>query len=268
MAEGLKQRVTTAILFGIPVLGLLFYNDATRVVFISLLLILTAFEYLQLHYKPLSKHFPQVLISMAMAVGLGFLAYQSLIPEKFLLGIGVAVGLVYLIDLLVSEQKWLRGQAWLMTVFYTAIPFSLLLREHVSPHFSSLLIGTLLLIWVSDSGAYFVGKSIGKRKLMPSISPGKSWEGFWGAGMCTMIASYLFSSLMGVFSFRTWALMALSVWIFGSLGDLVESKLKRKLNIKDSGTILPGHGGFLDRFDGFYFCLPFVILAIKLTHTT
>jgi len=266
VAEGLTQRVQTAVLFGIPVLGLVFYSNLTRTIFIALLIGLTAMEYLQLHYQPLSAHISSVIFASLGTFVIAMGSYTGYIPEYVLLIIGLISSIIYLVDLLLKEQAWLRQAPGLTTLLYTTIPFSILLAQHSKPYFHAVLIGALVLIWISDSGAYFVGKSLGKRKLMPSVSPGKSWEGFWGAGMCTMLASYIFASLLGVFSFKTWALIALCVWVFGSLGDLVESKLKRKLRIKDSGTILPGHGGFLDRFDGFYFCLPFVILVINLTH--
>ena len=139
----------------------------------------------------------------------------------------------------------------LISILYIVIPFCCIISSANTGFFMQIVIGSLILIWTSDISAYFVGKSIGKHKLMPSISPGKTWEGFFGAGMITCIASYILASFYINFDFQTWLLIGLSTWLFGSIGDLVESKIKRKLNIKDSGSILPGHGGFLDRFDGY-----------------
>ena len=266
VASGLKQRVLTAFIFGIPVLGLLFFSDLTRTIFVAALLFLTGIEYLQLHYKPLTKSLIPVIISLLVMGGLAYVSLNKLVPPIWLLIPTLLVSFLFLIDLLFIEVPFLRAIPWLTNLGYTTLPFSLLLAQSSLQHFSALIIGSLILIWVSDSGAYFVGRSIGKRKLMPTVSPGKTWEGFWGAGMCTVLASYLFFSLMGVFSLQTWVCIALSVWLFGSLGDLVESKIKRRLKIKDSGTLLPGHGGFLDRFDGYYFCLPFVILSLIITN--
>ena len=266
MASGLKQRVQTALIFGIPVLGLVFYNDVTRTIFVCCLLFLTGLEYFQLHYKPLNRNWLNLIFSILGMVALVYVSVCNLVPIWLLLIPTILISVLFLIDLLFKELSLLRFAPWLTNLGYTSLPFSLLLIQRNFEHFAALVIGTLILIWISDSGAYFVGRSIGKRKLMPSVSPGKTWEGFWGAGMCTVLASYLFFSLMGVFSLHTWLGIALSVWIFGSLGDLVESKMKRRLNIKDSGTLLPGHGGFLDRFDGYYFCLPFVILSLIITN--
>lgn len=124
----------------------------------------------------------------------------------------------------------------------------------------------MILIWVSDSSAYFVGSQIGKRKFFPSISPKKTWEGFYGSGMCVFIFAYVFSSVTQFQNLRFWMLLALVIWILGALGDLVASHVKRLHKIKDSGSLLPGHGGFYDRFDAFIFVLPFVLFLHELVH--
>lgn len=253
-------------MIGLPILLMVFYSDQTRSVFLVLLLMLTSVEFLSLYYKPLSSKIGLSLFSVLLSVLAAYFAYTHLVPLPILLVLALVSAIILMVDLFFVKIKMLHKQAWLQGVLYTSIPISCLLYFHDSGYFKELLVGTLLLIWISDSGAYFVGKSIGKRKLMPTVSPGKTWEGFYGAGMCAMIFSYILFSVLGVFSFQSWALIGLCVWLFGSIGDLVESKIKRQLNIKDSANILPGHGGFLDRFDGFYFCLPFVTLTIQLTH--
>ena len=268
MTESLKKRIKTAIIIGIPILALLFFSDTSRSIFLILLIGLTAIEYLFLYYKPLKSGLPQVVISLLATTCITYLAFTQILPLFALLAASLLVGSLYLIDLLFAPIKYLRILPWLNSILYTTLPLSTLLYLRDTPYFQHLVIGSILLIWVSDIGAYFVGKSIGKHKLMPTISPGKTKEGFLGAGMCTLLVSYILFSTIGEFSFRSWALIGLSVWLFGSTGDLVESKIKRSLNIKDSSNILPGHGGFLDRFDGFYFCLPFVILVVYLTHNS
>lgn len=125
-----------------------------------------------------------------------------------------------------------------------------------------MLIAIMILIWVSDSCAYFVGSRVGKRKLFPSISPKKTWEGFYGAGMCVLIAAYIIGSVANNHEMSYWVMFAIIIWVLGSLGDLIASHVKRIHSVKDSGTILPGHGGFFDRFDAFIFVLPFICLLI------
>ena len=111
--------------------------------------------------------------------------------------------------------------------------------------------------WANDVGAYFVGSKFGKTKLFPRISPKKTWEGSFGGVMMTFLTGWLLSLYIIELNLKDWLILALIVSIFGSIGDLVESMLKRSVGVKDSGTILPGHGGFLDRFDAFIFLLPF-----------
>jgi phosphatidate cytidylyltransferase len=128
------------------------------------------------------------------------------------------------------------------------------------------MISVLVLIWVNDSFAFIVGKNFGKRKLFVSVSPKKTIEGFIGGFICALITAYIISisNLNSVdFSLTNWFIIAAIVSIIGTIGDLVESKLKRQANIKDSGTIMPGHGGILDRLDSLLFAAPFVYLYIN-----
>ena len=264
MSESLKQRVITGIIIGIPMIFLVVFNDLTRVLFLSLILILCAVEFLSLHYKNVDKKYVFVIPSLLVS---GIILVASLYKfdfAKIFLLQGIGFNSILILDLFFRKKNFLSSLPWVKGILYTSIPLSALIFTSNSPSFRIILLGTLFLIWVSDIGAYAVGKSIGKNKLMPSVSPGKSWEGFIGAGVISILSSYLFYTFLGYFSLAQWSVIAIIVWLFGSIGDLVESKMKRHIGVKDSGTILPGHGGFLDRFDGFYFCIPFVLLYINL----
>ena len=125
------------------------------------------------------------------------------------------------------------------------------------------MISILVLIWVNDSFAFIVGKNFGKTKLFVTVSPKKTVEGFIGGFAFSLIAAYFISTLNKDFSLTNWFIIAAIVSIIGTIGDLVESKLKRQANIKDSGTIMPGHGGILDRLDSLLFAAPFVYLYIN-----
>ena len=111
--------------------------------------------------------------------------------------------------------------------------------------------------WVNDSGAYVVGSLIGKTPLYPRISPNKTWEGTLGGVFFCLVTGYIFSLYYTMLSTVDWMVLGAITAIFGSLGDLIESMLKRSVDKKDSGNLLPGHGGMLDRFDAFIFLLPF-----------
>ncbi len=262
MAEGLKQRIITAIIIGIPILGMLFYNDLTRLIFLSLIILATHMEFLFLHRKKAANYI-QPILGLIITTVLTFIVIQFK-PTQFILGMALPVTL-YLLYFLFKSRNYGQGLSLLSAHFFTTIPIWTLIVMYPGPDFKYLLLGSILLIWVSDISAYFVGKSIGKRKLMPSVSPGKTREGFLGAGMCTILFSYIMYTWLGHFNFSQWTGLGCLAWLFGSAGDLVESKMKRIIGIKDSGNILPGHGGFLDRFDGFIFCLPAVTLFIYLT---
>jgi phosphatidate cytidylyltransferase len=121
-----------------------------------------------------------------------------------------------------------------------------------------------IFIWVNDTGAYCVGSLLGKRKLFPRISPNKSWEGSIGGGISTLIAAAIIASISPILSYAEWMGFGLVVAVFGTWGDLIESRFKRQLKIKDSGNILPGHGGFLDRFDSTLIAIPAVVFYIYL----
>ncbi|MES2396611.1 MAG: phosphatidate cytidylyltransferase, partial [Bacteroidota bacterium] len=117
----------------------------------------------------------------------------------------------------------------------------------------------------NDSGAYLVGSAIGKHKLFLRVSPGKTWEGSVGGAIASYGVAYLISGWYTSISRLDWMVIATILIVIGTLGDLVKSIFKRSLNVKDSGTILPGHGGILDRFDSLIMSAPFVFTYLYLT---
>lgn len=156
---------------------------------------------------------------------------------------------------------------------YIIIPFLLLLRfPHLETVYNPyILLGCFILIWTNDTFAYIIGKSIGRHKLFERISPKKTIEGFVGGMAFTLAGAYLLSEF-DVFSSPAfsspaiWVGAAVLLVIFGTLGDLVESKLKRNAGVKDSGNIMPGHGGILDRLDSIIFAIPFLFLYYQIIY--
>lgn len=141
-------------------------------------------------------------------------------------------------------------------IFLTMIPYK-------DDDFAKLLImGIFILIWVNDTFAYIVGRSLGRTKLYPSISPKKTVEGTVGGFIFAMGAAYVIGKYEPIISPMQWMILAIVIVIFGSLGDLLESKLKRTAGVKDSGAILPGHGGMLDRLDSLIFAAPFAYVTL------
>lgn len=152
-----------------------------------------------------------------------------------------------------------------ITIRYVIFPISflVLLPFYENSFHPNLMISILSIIWVNDSFAFLVGKNFGKNKLFPSVSPKKTVEGFLGGLIFSLIAAVFISKLYLDFSMLHWMFIAIIVSVIGTIGDLVESKFKRQANIKDSGNIMPGHGGILDRLDSLLFAAPFVYLYIN-----
>ena len=168
-----------------------------------------------------------------------------------------------------SDRPFLNIAVTLTGLVYVVIPFTLLISVAFTgtiktTYHSHLLLGILLLQWASDTGQYLFGMLLGKTKLFERISPKKTWEGFIGGFLFCVGIGYLISMFFDELTTQQWIIVAGLIVIFGTFGDLIESMLKRSVNIKDSGSIMPGHGGFLDRFDGVFGAMPFVYVYIKL----
>ena len=198
--------------------------------------------------------------------------------------------LLTIIYLLVSELYLKQENAvhdWAYTMLsqmYIALPFSMIPVVAFSAgsdgqvHYSTLLpLSVFIFLWVSDTGAYCVGSLLGRHKLFPRVSPGKTWEGSVGGGIFVLIAAAIVGHVAythGLSPFNTealggrlgeffaWLGLGVVVCVFGTWGDLVESLFKRTIGIKDSGTILPGHGGMLDRFDSSLLAFPAAVVYI------
>ena len=164
------------------------------------------------------------------------------------------------------------------SIIYTAVPVSMFPfqafgREGLEPliqmegiQFSpGILVGFFLLLWTNDTGAYLVGSLIGKHRLFERLSPKKSWEGFFGGLILTLLVARFLSGWLGVTDTAGWMVIAFIASVAGTLGDLLESMLKRSIGLKDSGNVMPGHGGFLDRFDSVMVAFPLVYFYLAIS---
>ena len=203
--------------------------------------------YLETQGVRLSKNFDYALLSVTLVVS--FRCIYFLFNNR-----------QYKIET-ISKYLFLLGYIILPFIIITKIPFG------IKGYNPKIIIGIFILIWTNDTFAYIVGKSIGKHKLYEKISPKKTIEGFLGGIIFAAIASYLIATyyIEGKQTVQfIWLGFAIIVGFFGTVGDLIESKFKRIANVKDSGSIMPGHGGVLDRLDSVIFVAPFIFLFYQL----
>lgn len=268
--ETLAKRSLTALIFGVIVIILLNYNYFTVSIFLLLVGFLTSIEFYKIKGLFDKKNLPITISAIATGILPGmFQIFYNVINEKwfiFLLVFIIIYSLIKIADLFynfkneVSNNITILGEGML----YIGLPLRLLLYLIRPEDFilHKLIFILILMIWANDTFAYLTGTMFGKRKLMPSVSPKKSLEGFIGGLILTLVTSYILFIIYDIFDITFFFLLALVVSIIGTFGDLVESRLKRLYNLKDSGNMLPGHGGFLDRFDSFIFVLPYFILLL------
>ena len=213
-----------------------------------------------------------IFVVIYLIFGYWQMVMKSTIDEaaQILLVLTIFVQL-FLIKDLFSEKTipLFLTKRFIITTFYLSSGFVFLVMianfdTIYNPFFPFILLGSFILVWVNDTFAYLVGKNFGKQKLFAKISPKKTVEGFLGGLFFSCIASYFIATFTETLSFTSWLILAIIISVFGTLGDLIESKFKRQANVKDSGIIMPGHGGLLDRFDSIIFAAPFIYLFLRI----
>ena len=266
----LITRALSGIVFLALVIGSVgFHFYAFAAVFAAFTLV-ALYEYEEIRRKITGIKFRIPLLTAGFMVYLIFLAealWKDQLPWLF--AVLTFIYLVLTLPLLYF-QKRISGiyTETLFGITYIALPFSLLLLLPALGPASELkipvVLSLLILLWTYDTFAYLVGILIGRHKLAEKISPKKTWEGAAGGALFCLGAAWLLSIYAGGMQLHFWLLLALIVIVAGTAGDLFESALKRKAGIKDSGNIMPGHGGILDRFDALLFIMPFVFLFFYL----
>ncbi|MEM7654720.1 MAG: phosphatidate cytidylyltransferase [Bacteroidota bacterium] len=268
MNRNLLQRILTALVAVAIIIPLLLWAEIGLWVFCLVVSGLGLWEFYQLTGVSDAKY---RIPAVGMAIGFaGLLLTESLTQQAMATSWYLACGLLFfpimaLIALFNSKEgePVPRLGATVLGIFYCFLPLWLLYRlafpEVGGAYDNSLALGILVLVWVLDVMAYFAGRFLGKHPLFPRISPKKTWEGAIGGAVCSLGAGWLMEQYLPEGPHH-WMVIAAIIVVISQLGDLVESMMKRSLDLKDSGTILPGHGGILDRFDGFYLAMPFIFL--------
>lgn len=212
---------------------------------------------------------------LILCAGLGCVNIPELFAPYTTIFVGSTLFVMYLLYLIVRlvsqifthESSPLVNLAYsYMGQLYIALPLGLMAMYYTLPDGKALLMAMFIMIWLSDTGAYLVGSAIGKHKLIPRISPGKTWEGCAGGvffAVCSaFVFKYCFPEYYSHISVIWLCVMGLVVAVFATWGDLVESLIKRTLGVKDSGNIMPGHGGILDRIDSLLLVIPASLLYL------
>jgi phosphatidate cytidylyltransferase len=196
-----------------------------------------------------------------------FLYNSGIISGKVFSMYGLSLIIVFIYELYRRKSNPINNWAYfILGQAFIAIPFALLCSILYKVGYQPIiLLAVFFTIWVNDTGAYIVGVTIGKHRLFERISPKKSWEGFFGGAVFALISGYVFSLYISEISLLNWLVLSEIIVVFSTFGDLIESLLKRTLNIKDSGNTIPGHGGILDRFDSMILAAPAVYIFLSLT---
>lgn len=194
-----------------------------------------------------------------------YLFKSGILPYTVFSVYGLYVVLVFVFELYRQKINPLHNWAYfILGQVFVAIPFSVLnFILFVDDYQPLILLSVFLTIWVNDTGAYLVGVTLGKHRLFERISPKKSWEGFAGGALAAMLLGYVFSLFIPQISLVNWLVISQIIVVFGTFGDLIESLMKRTVNVKDSGNIIPGHGGLLDRFDSMLLAAPVVFMYLS-----
>ncbi|OEK05845.1 phosphatidate cytidylyltransferase [Roseivirga misakiensis] len=265
--NNLATRAITALIGVAIIIGAIVYDYRSFALVFLLIAILALNEFYGLLKSSGARPFRiwGLILGLVLYL-LTFANWTDDLIKEYLYAIPVMIGSLFILPLLRSDKQNKANSVGLsiLGVLYIAIPFCLVIPiAFIDGTFSyQLILGILFAQWANDTGAYFTGKSIGKTKLYESISPNKTWEGAIG-GLFTAIGILaIFGIYFDQLSSIEWIGLAVVVSVFGTIGDLVESYFKRKLAIKDSGSTLPGHGGFLDRFDGLILALPFAFIYL------
>lgn len=274
MKNNFIQRAVTGVLFVIVLVGCILYSPLSFGMLFTIINALSVHEFAQLVSKSSEVSINKTITALGGAylflALMSFCTQQSVGARVFLPYLGLLLYMM-ITELYLKKKNPTGNWAYsMLSQLYVALPFALLnvLAFQNSPETSSVTYNPILplsifvFIWLSDTGAYCVGSLIGKHRLFERISPKKSWEGSIGGGIFSIASSLGFAHFFPFMPGWQWVGLAIVVVIFGTWGDLTESLMKRQLGIKDSGNILPGHGGMLDRFDSALMAIPAAVVYL------
>ena len=266
--KNISQRTLSGILFLIVIIGSFFLGGAA----VSILVILTGsaalYEFNMLGgSKGSNKDIIAVITGGSVIMAAAYFEFSqtchnALIPSAILV-------LMFLMIYSIFSEKGFNIFRHAFGMVYIILPMVLALYM-IFPAINGyrythrILLGVFILIWLNDTGAYITGISAGRHPLFRRISPKKTWEGVAGGTLVSVAAALFMDDIMGILGMSDWIIIGMVVSVFGVTGDLFESMLKRNAGVKDSGNLMPGHGGILDRIDSMLFVIPIVFVYLTL----
>ncbi|MBW3545064.1 MAG: phosphatidate cytidylyltransferase [Bacteroidetes bacterium] len=267
--SNLRQRIIAGVLGAAAIIFAIWFSSWTYFLAFSVICAFTLLEFYKL--VGLDGHFPLKFwgtFTGLMLYTITFFVQKGILEVEYYFVMFPLFSLTFFIKLYKRDEKkpFTNIAFTFLGIIYVAVPFALLhaVVFILGDYSYQIILGLMLIIWASDTGAYFAGTKFGKHKLFERVSPKKSWEGFIGGAVTAILMASVISIFYDDLHSWEWYVVAAIAIVTATYGDLVESLFKRSIAIKDSGTTIPGHGGFLDRFDGLLISVPFIITYLKL----
>ncbi len=266
----LITRTLTGIVFLVLILGSILWSQYAFFVVAGVFSMIGLYEFLRLFYPKhtISNHLTFYLSGLIVYLLTGLVGIEIFDVRMMIFAL-ILFYLIIMIELFRKDSSWDKIGVYFSGLIYVSLSFGLLNalfymgNQSGETFFPGVLLGVFLLTWSNDVFAYLTGSAIGRTKLFPRHSPKKTWEGCLGGLLFAMVMAWILAQYFTQLTEIQWIITAAIVAVFGTLGDLSESLLKRNKGVKDSGNIFPGHGGVLDRFDAVLFATPFVFLYIS-----
>jgi len=267
--SNLTQRIIAGLLGSAGIIAAVCYSDWTYFLVFFIICLFSLLEFYKL--AAVDGIVPERVLGTVggiLVFVVSFLVEKGQISAVWYTVIFPLLAMAYIIKLYKKEERkpFTNIAFTFLGVFYIAVPFALLnlAAFRTGTYNFEIIFGCLFILWASDTGAYFAGTYLGKTKLFERISPKKSWEGFFGGALLALVFALGIAHYFQSLNIVQWLVVWVIIMVGGTFGDLVESLLKRSIAIKDSGSSIPGHGGFLDRFDGLFLAAPFIAAYLKL----
>jgi phosphatidate cytidylyltransferase len=265
------QRAFTSLILVIVIFYSVIYGPLSFILLILLINILGLMEFYKLFklYISVPGYIMGVILSAGILITSVFVLSGTYNWHILLTNIPLAFG-IFITELYLKSKNPFQNLGLIFIgIICITIPLCFFMALAVLPphtgYSPQVILGYFFILWLYDTGAYFAGKYFGSRPLFLRLSPNKTWEGSVGGALCALTVAFFLSGILSTFQKTEWLCLTSIIIISGTYGDLIKSMMKRSLNVKDSGNILPGHGGILDRFDSLLGSAPFVFCYLSLT---